>query len=511
MQELKELINFVSKNRVKRIEILGHPSNYESLYTRLYEGIATGQINSNEDALQNLYPGDDTKDQKKLNRLKSKLKEKLFNTILFIDSKGEKLSDFQKAYYSCHRDYVMVKILLGKNARKFAIPIAEQTLKTANKYEMTDITIFLSDILRRHHGTITGNIKKYKKYEEVLKRAQKNHTEELIAEQYYLDLAINYVNSRATKEELEIKAVQYYDELMALLTKEKSYKFLLYSYNVFVLRFQIENNYKETISICNDAVKEFEKRKHISSDYAIYNFLFYTLRSCIPLKLYTKGEEIANKCFNYIPEGSTNWFATMEQYLILSFHSEKFQKAFSIYNQAISNPGFNSLPTSLKEYWYIHEAFIYFLLKTGRIPPSQLDKQNKLHPKFRLRKFLNEVPTFSKDKRGTNITIIILQILFLLQERKYPQIIDRMESLNVYCHRYLRKNDTFRSNCFIKMLLQLPPARFNQIAVSRKAKKYTDRLNEVPINLAKQSNEIELVPYEILWSFVLESLDNKFH
>jgi hypothetical protein len=162
MQELKELINFVSKNRVKRIEILGHPSNYESLYTRLYEGIATGRINSDEDALQNLYLGDDTKDQKKLNRLKSRLKEKLFNTILFIDSKGEKLSDFQKAYYSCHRDYVMVKILLGKNARKFAIPIAEQTLKTARKYEMTDITIFLSDILRRHHGTITGNIKKYK-------------------------------------------------------------------------------------------------------------------------------------------------------------------------------------------------------------------------------------------------------------------------------------------------------------------------------------------------------------
>ena len=131
--------------------------------------------------------------------------------------------------------------------------------------------------------------------------------------------------------------------------------------------------------------------------------------------------------------------------------------------------------------------------------------------KIRVNKFLNEVPIYSKDKRGTNITILILHILFLLQQGKYGVIIDRMESLKTYAHRYLRKDDTYRSNCFIKMLMQLPAADFHKQGVIRKAQKYWEKLQAVPLEVANQSAEIEIVPYEMLWEFVLESLDNRFH
>ncbi len=137
--------------------------------------------------------------------------------------------------------------------------------------------------------------------------------------------------------------------------------------------------------------------------------------------------------------------------------------------------------------------------------------QHKGPEKFRIKKFLNEVPTYSKDKRGNNITILILHILLLLQQRKYGEIIDRVESLKTYSHRYLRQDDTFRSNCFIKMLLQLPAASFHKKGVIRKAKKYWEKLQSVPLKKANQSVELEIIPYETLWEFVLNSLDNKFH
>ena len=86
-----------------------------------------------------------------------------------------------------------------------------------------------------------------------------------------------------------------------------------------------------------------------------------------------------------------------------------------------------------------------------------------------------------------------------------------MESLNVYTHRYLRKDDTFRSNCFIKMLLALPAAGFHKKGVLRKARKYWDKLQSVPISVANQNTELEIVPYEVLWEFVIESLDERFH
>lgn len=119
------------------------------------------------------------------------------------------------------------------------------------------------------------------------------------------------------------------------------------------------------------------------------------------------------------------------------------------------------------------------------------------------------MPIYSKDKRDANISILILQMLFLLHQKKYNEIIDRAESLKTYTYRYLRRDDTFRSHCFIRMLLTLPDCSFHKAAVLRKADQYWQQLKEVPLNVAKQSAEIEIVPYEMLWEFVLESLDER--
>ena len=61
------------------------------------------------------------------------------------------------------------------------------------------------------------------------------------------------------------------------------------------------------------------------------------------------------------------------------------------------------------------------------------------------------------------------------------------------------------------MLLQVPQAQFHKEAVKRKADKYLKKLHEVPISNANQSTQIEIIPYETLWEYVLDSLDNRFH
>ncbi len=71
-------------------------------------------------------------------------------------------------------------------------------------------------------------------------------------------------------------------------------------------------------------------------------------------------------------------------------------------------------------------------------------------------------------------TIKLLQILFLLTDHKYGQIIDRIDALNQYTYRYLRKDETFRSNCFIKMLVLMTKADFHPIRTNT----YTEDLSE---------------------------------
>jgi tetratricopeptide (TPR) repeat protein len=225
------------------------------------------------------------------------------------------------------------------------------------------------------------------------------------------------------------------------------------------------------------------------------------------LKKFDEGEKIAETCLAIQKKGSINWLIVLNYWVILSFHSNQYERAMKLFKEAKNHFNIDNMLIAASEHWKIYEAFLFYLLEINKI-----DKDNSiLNSSFRISKFLNEVPNYSKDKQGINIPILIIQILFLLHQQKYDEIIDRTESLKTYVHRYLRRDGTFRSNCFIKMLLCLPSASFHKAGVIRRAKKYVDLLQSVPIGEANQSPEVEIIPYETLWEFVLESLDTKFH
>ena len=103
-----------------------------------------------------------------------------------------------------------------------------------------------------------------------------------------------------------------------------------------------------------------------------------------------------------------------------------------------------------------------------------------------------------------------MQILFLIQQKRYGEVSDRTEALNAYCYRYLRRDDTFRSNCFIKMLMVLPKAQFHKAGVMRQADKYYQQLLKSNEIRNTKSSDIEPIPYEALWQLVLDMLDNRF-
>jgi hypothetical protein len=124
-------------------------------------------------------------------------------------------------------------------------------------------------------------------------------------------------------------------------------------------------------------------------------------------------------------------------------------------------------------------------------------------------KFINEISLFSKDKGGMNISILIIQILYAIAEKDYTKSSDRIDGIAKYCSRYLKDDSTFRSNTFIKMLLQIPQANFHREASTRKTEKLFKQLQTVPLASANQAHEIEIIPYEVLWEMALESLQLK--
>ncbi len=296
-------------------------------------------------------------------------------------------------------------------------------------------------------------------------------------------------------------------ELENFPAEERSFKFQFFLLTIYTIRYESANDYRATLRVVDEALQYFKQKSYLISPQQQLIYLTKKLSCQIALKYFEKAEETAKACQQIAIEGSRNWFVLIDYIIRLYFHSGQYQKVYDVFKKALEHPHFKRLPANIQENWLLHEGFINFLISRSIIQPTK-DDQGK---KFRLRKFLNEVPNFSKDKRGANITIIVLQILFLLDQKKYGEIIDRMEALKMYTFRYLRKDDTFRSNCFLKMLIKVPASSFHKAGVIRSTDSYLKKLKSTPIELTSQSIDIEIIPFEKLWEFILDALDNRFH
>lgn len=508
MKDLKELIRVISANKVSQIEIVGKKSSRRSKVQELYEGIINGTFSTDDEAAQYFYKT--TANNVTYKKLKYRLQKRLLNTAFFIDVNKSNFTDAHKAFYSSYKEWAAIKIILTRGGRGIVLNLAEQVLRKAIEYELSDIIIDIARLMRSYHAGVSKNKQKYRYYDDLLDKYATILLLELKAEKYNYALTSQIGASRATRSDLEEDAIRYSEELEKYIETNKSYRFHLGVYQVLTRRYQVVNDYQNLLLVCKKAVRFFEQKKGLTSPVAVFLFQFKIVAAHTQLQQFEEGEKAAQKCFKLPIKGGHNWFAAYGAYIILLFHSKQYDKALKIAVKIMNDVTFKHQVPDLQELWRLYEAYLHYFIAIGIIDTSKMGEAYQVSA-FRINKFMNNMPFFSKDKRGMNVHILILQILFLLQKKKYDDVIDRVEAINIYCTRYLKKNDTFRSNCFIKMLLQLPISGFHKQGVIRRAKHYRDKLSSVSIEVAEQSTDIEIIPYEKLWEYVLDALDSKFY
>ncbi|MBK7406905.1 MAG: hypothetical protein IPJ40_01815 [Saprospirales bacterium] len=467
MDELQELIGLISRNKIKQLEWMGSGGIKEkgrSQIQELYDGISDGRFQTEEDIAAHFFKANPRKLQY-ARRLMQKLRTRLHNTLFFIDLNQPRFNDILQAYYQSHKDYAIYKILLGQNLVASSISLGEDVLQRSLKYGFPYLTMELArNLMSQYRISGTGK-NKAQYYQQLMFEQFELYQAEIKTEAYFQELAVHFSRSRSSKPEMAKLAVQYTHEVQEYLKRFRTYRLVLNGYRVLSMRYQIENDYENTIAISREALDVIENDPTLNTNTALLIFHFNILQSCIQLRRFDEGAQAAQKCLSLVPEGSTNWFFVLELHLMLAFHTNKFQKAYEVLRIALGHPGQKKLPEAMREQWTIYKAYVQYFISIEKIRSTTGKEQIQ---RFRVGKFLNEVPTFSRDKRGVNISIIIIQTLFLLHKREFGQIIDRVEALNMYRHRYLRRDDTFRSNCFIQMLLQVPAANFNRIATVRR-------------------------------------------
>lgn len=505
MEELQELVYILNKYKTRSIEIIGDESRqYQSKLYQLYEAIQKGHVKNDEEAALFIYG--EEKISSKYRNLKHELKKRLLNTIFFIDTNADQERD--NVYYQCWKDWAACRILIEKSARKTAVHLAEKIIKKAIQFDFHELITSISILLRMHYALREKNKKRFEYYDGLYEYYKKEAEYKDQAHKYYMKLILDYaVESVTANPKIEKDAQKYYLELAPLKSETDNTKFHYYLYQIQLLGTMGIFQYQKAKLICGEAI-EFLNKQDPDFKGGIRNFLLNKLVCHIQLKEFEEGKTTALQCEDFISEGDFNWFKTNEYFFMLSFHTGNYQEAYSIFNKITTHPRYKAYKI-LHETWSLYRIYLHFLFLLDQFTPMKSDKSFN---KIRLGKFLNDVPLFSKDKHGMNIPVLVAQMAFLILQQKYDAATERIDALNKYCDRYLKSNNpNFRCNCFIKMLLQIPVSGFHRAGVERRAKKYLKKMKTIEINFNNQAHEVEVLPFETMWAFILDALQNKFY
>ncbi len=482
-----------------KLSILGQ--NDQSKLNELYLLIAQQKVQSDDEAAQLLYNTDSSLPA--YQKLRSKLKGRLVDMLFLVDTEEDFNDDATLAYKAAWRYSSAANLMLTKGAINISVKYAERALKLALTFEHIDLVMQVSKLLRGIYSTYLFDEEKFVEYSTLYQEYEEVSELEARVEKAYEEVVILSVKAVSNNEEIARRGEQIFKELEPIL--ERYNHFSLHRYIRFLQVTYLLNMqaYEETI-IASQAAIDFMRTKKMNLRSTLTGLLSHQLVCHTQLKNYAAGKAKLEECKQEIGNfHGRSFFKVQELGLMLFLHSGHYQDAYELTRATLSNESLLRQDAYTQESWTIFQAYIHYLIYIGKVKAVEDDQ---VFTRFRLGRFLNEVPVFSKDKRGKNIPILVMQILFNIAMERYDRTFDRIEAIGKYTSRYIKRDEHFRSNCFIKMLLQIPIAGFQRRAAEKYAQKYLDKLTEAPLEVANQPYEIEIIPYEDLWQLAVDSL-----
>jgi len=504
METTLALTQLVSKQKVQHIDVFGPNQNPKLKVNQLYEAILAGKVKTQKD-IETRFFSKSKQPYKQAHALKRKLDSKLINTLFFIDVQEFSRNDFEKFQVKSYFFLSAVQILLFKGRRSASILIAERIIGNAIKYDLTEVVCSLSSFLLTHFSIFSYSKEKSKKYEAINIKFAKYFYAENQAIRLFVYFGY-FINQNA-----EYKSDKIPEDILLILKQIKTqlqiiptYYFNINSRNALYFKAYLESDTDEMEKIASDAIAFFNSKKGFSK-LGKFSFLQKAGIANQALKNYKDAIRMYEEAFNMLPkEGSPAWYNIRNHLFNSHLHLKQYQQSYQYLLEATTHKSFKELYELYREPWIIKEAYMHLLIKIGKVQQEK-DAEKKLRP-FRISRFLNEVEHFSKDKRGLNIAVHIVHVLHLFLKRQEDQLERKLDSLGQYSFRYLRNDDTLRSNAFIKMLQKMPDSAYHPIKLQRDADKYYQRLIAAPMIIAENSKEVEVIPYEHLWEIVIELL-----
>jgi hypothetical protein len=502
MKNLIEVSKIISKKKVRKIEVLDSNSldSKNSKFLEFYNALMSDRFKNDRDAASYLYKCSPTDD--KYRQLKSRFRKRLFNTLFFIDLNQPNISGYDRSYYSVHRDWSLVKILMSNEAYISGEELARQILLVSLKYKFSDIILNCSRILRQV-ASEHGNNVDFEEYDGYIKQYTEIFNAEIRAEELYQRVLMNYLKPVEELRRISDQLQGYCDALVGL---SEIYNSPAIYYNMFLVwtyHYELQQDYESMLQICHEAEQYIDQNPNFLQEEKLATFQLKKMNGYLHLRDFKNGKIMAERSLQIFEEGSDTWFRFMEYYLLTALHTDNFIHGAAVLLRAKSSSKFKKLDLESKEKWQVYEIFlIYFIERqTGQMEAIK----EQLGKNFKLVRFLSESFNLPKELKVLTVHLLTAQILFHLDKKSYPEAAEAIDTLRNLGKHYADRPESYRLTQFTRLMYQVLKANFKLSELSN-TDKYYNAIVSHPFFYRGLLSELEVIPYEKLWNLVLSKL-----
>lgn len=494
MEELKELVKIVSTRAHKKVPFLEwDPAKGISKDMMLFYGIKQGKYLTDDAAAQELYQT--SSDLPGYKMTKMRLRKKLLNHLFFLDfATRSKIA--HKHEQECLNLLHQSRMLVNVGAYKTCERMLSKLLKTSIEAEFTYITVSCLELLLLVYAQVSKPYFFYKN-SELLSYYRGIAALEQEGEGLYNMARLELNRGIEARKEFMPKLATILDRLKAIREQAGSFASFDHYYKLNIFYYDMIGQPSQIIAITGESDQLFEKGKinPMRFDHRFNKFM--NVHAYLRSKEYEKGLHFAGEYLKAFDESSNNWFAFMENYFLLALHAKNYGLALELIGKIDANPFFSKTGKLAKERWVLYRSYLYFVYPT-----------EKLYTEFSYHTLISSVPEYSKDKKGFNVAILVLQYLYYLKKRDMDSLMHRLEAMRKYAGKHLKENFSHRAKSFFKLLIIPVKTDFDVSTCKKKGKYLYDRLQTIPAP-GEAYAEIECIPYEQIWEIILALLEGK--
>lgn len=497
MEEIGRLIKIVSGKAEKNaygvdFSMVSENPNLEEL---LFLGAMEGKFTTDDEAAKGLYDTDAT--DHRFRMLKSRLKSKLLNLLFLVDFKDSKDNISWQHSHECENHLQRARILLRSGELDMAEKQVNKALSISRECEFTNLTIESLRLMRYILSERCKPTDFYRVVEDINTMLQVQAKEDEAFNLYH-EVTMNLRKSYHSRKNTLPEAGEAVKKLAAMHKATPTYNMFDKHYRLKLFYMELMGDFKGVVDATVEAEKQLADGKLNVNRFDV-RFNYYTRTyAFLRAKDFENGVRTASAGMEHFDKDSANWFAHMENYMLLALHGKDYKLGADLIFRVERNGYFNELPEATKERWKILHAYLNFAL------PGESAKAALNFDKIYI-----SLKEYDKENRNRNASILIIELLHHLKERNMDRVVDKMDGLVSFMKLHFGDPGQYpREKLFIKMLKAIISTNFDAEKASRKGKKYHAKLQD-EVDHEDYFAEIEVLPYEHIWEHMVELLPNK--